>query len=583
MVLVCGPHPDSEYALSLGRSQAHHNLKRLLRGGGSSRAVAVESSDGTMRRRNHPGLHGHRHHQQGQQGRRPPGDTGGGVGVVIDRALQELRKKGFVSPCGDVSCQQCNPKGRAATTTAAAGRVRQQQRPSRFTRALPYPSECVARRVALAAGCKVKVVNRHVLQLRLQRQPGAFHYFAVYKPPGVTSMRKAGGGGFGKPCRDFVALGRCEFGAKCRFLHPGVFQVQSVYHTLPLNWPPVPHVGRLDVATEGLLLFTDDGRLQSALLQKAIDGDGDGAAGAGVGAGASVGVGVLIGGRGGADSNTNGSVGDVTKVYLVQVSREASLEARPDDAQGPNRVQLVVTEDHLLNLRQPLVYPDGATTTPAQVELVPRREMHRLLQFVPAQLRRVTASAATRANMSAAAAADAASVAATSADASAVAVPAAMAREKAARVDDVGIGDDGDEVAAVASRVAAEVADGASADAAAHATTDEAMCGLLRPVAQDSVPPTAWVRVTIAEGRNRQVRRLCERAGLRVHRLVRWAFGPLSLAMLHGSAARGLTREQVGLFVATKQQAASHSIVFQPAVARPPPPICLLSLLPHQP
>ncbi len=45
----------------------------------------------------------------------------------------------------------------------------------------------------------------------------------------------------------------------------------------------------------------------------------------------------------------------------------------------------------------------------------------------------------------------------------------------------------------------------------------------------------------LAEGRNRQVRRLCERAGLRVHRLVRTGIGGLTLQGLRPGVWRKLT------------------------------------------
>jgi len=42
----------------------------------------------------------------------------------------------------------------------------------------------------------------------------------------------------------------------------------TVYDHVPTHFPRLPHVGRLDYASEGLLLFTDDGRLQQGLLDK---------------------------------------------------------------------------------------------------------------------------------------------------------------------------------------------------------------------------------------------------------------------------------------------------------------------------
>ena len=286
-------------------------------------------------------------------------------------------------------------------------------------------------------------------------------------------MRKLGGGGFGRVCRDFLqqsttrdgkAAG-CAFGASCRFLHPGTFQVQSVYHTLPLNWPPVPHVGRLDVATEGLLLFTDDGQLQSALLEK--DGDG-GSQRAGV---------KRSGGRdvGGLTTTTN-----VKKVYLVQVSREEEMKRQAgleeitgnsdtdsepiSECRKPQVAEFngsVVSSAMLDSLRQPLVYQeDGIVTKPAQAHLVDGSEMRKLFRAFPRRYR-------------------------------------------------------------------------TPCEAAAHS---------LSKVSSDR---TAWVRVQIEEGRNRQVRRLCARAGLAVHRLIRWGFGPITLHDLKGASAAALTSEQV--------------------------------------
>ena len=57
----------------------------------------------------------------------------------------------------------------------------------------------------------------------------------------------------------------------------------------------------------------------------------------------------------------------------------------------------------------------------------------------------------------------------------------------------------------------------------------------------------AQILVTIHEGRNRQVRRMCAAAGMQVHRLVRIAEGPLSLGELPLGKWRYLTDNELEL------------------------------------
>ena len=55
----------------------------------------------------------------------------------------------------------------------------------------------------------------------------------------------------------------------------------------------------------------------------------------------------------------------------------------------------------------------------------------------------------------------------------------------------------------------------------------------------------ALLRITIHEGRNRQVRRMCELAGMRVNRLKRIAEGSLRLGDLPLGKWRSLTADEV--------------------------------------
>ncbi len=58
-------------------------------------------------------------------------------------------------------------------------------------------------------------------------------------------------------------------------------------------------------------------------------------------------------------------------------------------------------------------------------------------------------------------------------------------------------------------------------------------------------PERSVFRITIHEGRNRQIRRMCESVGLVVARLRRTSIGPVKLGMLKPGAWRELTSEEV--------------------------------------
>jgi 23S rRNA pseudouridine2457 synthase len=56
--------------------------------------------------------------------------------------------------------------------------------------------------------------------------------------------------------------------------------------------------------------------------------------------------------------------------------------------------------------------------------------------------------------------------------------------------------------------------------------------------------PTAWLSLTLREGRNRQVRRMTAAVGFPTLRLVRWSIGPITLEGLSPGDWRDLNAEE---------------------------------------
>ena len=64
-------------------------------------------------------------------------------------------------------------------------------------------------------------------------------------------------------------------------------------------------------------------------------------------------------------------------------------------------------------------------------------------------------------------------------------------------------------------------------------------------ISEDAEKKRVVMNVVIREGRNRQVRKMCEAVGLEVARLRRTAIGPVKLGMLKPGAWRELTSEEI--------------------------------------
>jgi 23S rRNA pseudouridine2605 synthase len=87
----------------------------------------------------------------------------------------------------------------------------------------------------------------------------------------------------------------------------------------------------------------------------------------------------------------------------------------------------------------------------------------------------------------------------------------------------------------------------------------------VRAIAPDTL------EITIREGRNRQVRRMCEAVGHPVRRLARVAFGPLGLDGLRPGAHRRLSEDEVAA-LASAGSGARRSRSASSAASAPPRP-----------
>jgi 23S rRNA pseudouridine2457 synthase len=85
------------------------------------------------------------------------------------------------------------------------------------------------------------------------------------------------------------------------------------------------------------------------------------------------------------------------------------------------------------------------------------------------------------------------------------------------------------EAALAALRAGVQLKDGPTLPAQADAIADPELWPRDPPIRVRQTIPDCWIKLTIREGRNRQVRRMTAAAGLPTLRLVRWAVGDWTL------------------------------------------------------
>ena len=74
---------------------------------------------------------------------------------------------------------------------------------------------------------------------------------------------------------------------------------------------------------------------------------------------------------------------------------------------------------------------------------------------------------------------------------------------------------------------------------------DDGVTGPAQVDVERLLPAKAWLRITIREGRRREVRRMCEALGHPVDRLVRVRFGPIELGRLEPGRWRWLAEHEI--------------------------------------
>ena len=102
-----------------------------------------------------------------------------------------------------------------------------------------------------------------------------------------------------------------------------------------------------------------------------------------------------------------------------------------------------------------------------------------------------------------------------------------------------------DEAALCLLRQGITLKDGPTRPATAEAIPDPALWPREPPVRYRAQIPTSWLRLSISEGRNRQVRRMTAAVGFPTLRLIRFAIGPWQLEALGPGQWRELAEAEI--------------------------------------
>jgi len=89
-----------------------------------------------------------------------------------------------------------------------------------------------------------------------------------------------------------------------------------------------------------------------------------------------------------------------------------------------------------------------------------------------------------------------------------------------------------------------QLKDGLTRPAQAHLLAEPDLPAREPPIRYRAQIPTAWISLTLSEGRNRQVRRMTAAVGFPTLRLVRWRIEHLTLAGLQPGEVRELSSDQ---------------------------------------